>query len=145
VPRPTHLLLACVLSLAACSKTPTPEQRVRDVVAAGEHAAEQRDSSALMRLVSAQYSDDEDRDVETLETDVRGYLLIHPSIHLLTRIESIDFPYRDMARVRVTVGSLASEDGDSTSFDLAADVQELDLELVREGEHWRVRRASRSQ
>ena len=114
------------------------------MIAQGEHAAEQRDAGALMRLVSAQYSDDDGRDAETLEKYVRGYLLLHPSVHLLTRIESIDFPYRDMARVHVTVGSLATEAGESASFDLAADVQELDIEVVNEDGHWRVRRAARS-
>jgi hypothetical protein len=113
------------------------------VIAQGEHAAEQRDFSALMKLVSPQYSDDAGRDAETLEQYVRGYLMIHPSIRLLTRIDSIDFPYKDMARVNVTVGSLARESSESNSFDLAADLQQLEIELVREGEQWRVRRASR--
>ena len=116
------------------------------MIAQGEHAAEQRDFSALMKLVSPQYSDDAGRDAETLEQYVRGYLMIHPSIRLLTRIDSIDFPYKDMARVNVTVGSLAresSESNESNSFDLAADLQQLEIELVREGEQWRVRRASR--
>ena len=40
---------------------------------------------------------------------------------LVTRIESVEFPYRDLARVRVTVGSLAREDAAAT-LDLAADV-----------------------
>jgi hypothetical protein len=145
VARPKHLLLlmSCALWLAACGGTPTPEQQVREVIAKGKRAAEERDFGALMRLVSRQYSDDEGRDVETLEKYVRGYLLIHPSIHLLTRIDSIDFPYSDMARVHVTVGSLATGAGES--LDLAADVQGLDIELVREDGSWRVRRASRSQ
>jgi len=144
-------LTALVLVLTACGRTatPTPEQEVRDVIAQGEHAAEQRDFSALMKLVSPQYSDDAGRDAETLEQYVRGYLMIHPSIRLLTRIDSIDFPYKNMARVNVTVGSLAressdsNESGKSSAFDLAADLQQLEIELVREGEQWRVRRASR--
>jgi hypothetical protein len=138
-------LTALAIVLTACGRTatPTPEQEVRDVIAQGEHAAEQRDFSALMKLVSPQYSDDAGRDAETLEQYVRGYLMIHPSIRLLTRIDSIDFPYKDMARVNVTVGSLARESNESNSFDLAADLQQLEIELVREGEQWRVRRASR--
>ena len=139
------LIALLSLLLAACGPTQTPEAQVRSVIAAGEAAAEARDLSALMELVATDFRDDQVGGREELQQYLRGYLVMHQSIHLLTRIESIDFPYSDMARVHVTVGSLASETGDSTSFDLAADVQELDLQLVREGEHWRVRRASRSQ
>jgi len=97
-----------------------------------------------MDLVSVDYADPDGRDATELAQYVRGYLLIHPTIHLLTRINSIDFPYRDLARVQVTVGSLARESGGETSFDLAADVHEFEIELVREDDHWRVRRASRA-
>jgi len=146
VPRTTRYSLAVLaLCLAACGPKTTPEQEVRDVIAQGEHAAEQRDFGSLMKLVSAKYSDDAGRDADTLEQYVRAYLMIHPSIHLLTRVDSIDFPYKDMARVHVTVGSLATEAGESSSFDHAADVQELEIELVREDEQWRVRRASRAE
>jgi hypothetical protein len=138
------LVLLVALAHTGCAPDQSPEQQVRDVIAAGESAAERREVGELMDLVSAQYADEEGRDAATLEQYVRGYLLIHPSIHLLTRIESIDFPYADMARVRVTVGSLAREAPDPASLDLAADVEELDIELVREDDTWRVRRASRA-
>jgi len=130
-----------MLLLAACGRESSPEHQVRDTIAAGERAAEERDAGALIDLVSARYSDDEGRDAELMAQYVRAYLLTHPSIHLVTRIESVEFPYRDLARVRVTIGSLARENA-ATSLDLAADVDELEIELTREGDDWRVTRAS---
>jgi hypothetical protein len=145
VPRPFAVLIVClsVLQLCACSPPASPEQQVRDVIAAGEQAAEQRDLGALMELVSAQYGDESGRDAESLEQYVRGYLMLHPSIHLLTRVEEIDFPYADLARVRVIVGSLGHGAAEGASFEVAAEVEQLEIELVREDEDWRVRRASR--
>jgi hypothetical protein len=145
VPRPVAILIVCLflLQLGGCSQPASPEQQVRDVITAGEQAAEERDLGALMDLVSAQYGDESGRDAESLEQYVRGYLMLHPSIHLLTRVEEIDFPYADLARVRVTVGSLGHGAAEGASFDVAADIEELEIELVREGEDWRVRRASR--
>jgi hypothetical protein len=137
-----HLVLLTLL--AGCGREPSPEQQVRDTIAAGEMAAEQRDAGALIDLISERYSDDQGRDTEMLAQYVRGYLLTHPSLHLVTRIESIEFPYRDFAKVRVTVGSLAREDAGAT-LDLAADVDQLEIELTREGDDWRVTRASRAE
>jgi hypothetical protein len=135
--------LSLLLALAGCGGAPSPEQEVRDTIAAGEQAAEDRDASELTDLISEHYSDAEGRDAEVLSQYLRGYLLTHPSIHLVTRIESIEFPYRDFAKVRVTVGSLAREDAGET-LDLAADVDELEIELTKEGDDWRVTRASRA-
>ena len=132
-----------MLLLAACGRESSPEQQVRETIAAGERAAEDRDAGALLDLISEHYSDEQGRDAALLAKYVRGYLLTHPSIHLVTRIESVEFPYRDLARVRVTIGSLAREDA-GASLDLAADVDEVEIELTREGDDWRVTRANRS-
>jgi len=137
------LALSSLLVLAGCGGEPSPEQEVRDTIAAGEQAAEDRDAGALIDLISEHYSDAEGRDAELLSQYLRGYLITHPSIHLVTRIESIEFPYRDFAKVQVTVGSLAREDAGAT-LDRAADVDELEIELTKEGDDWRVTRASRA-
>jgi len=112
------------------------------VIAAGEEAAENRDAGDLLDLISDNYADDKGRNAADLAQYVRGYLLTHPSIHLVTRIESVEFPFRDQAHVRLTIGSLARE-GSAAAIDLAADVQEVELELTREGEDWLVTRARR--
>lgn len=134
--------LAAVLLASACGPRETPEARVRAVIDAGEAAAEARDLSALMELVSPAYRDERGSDADDLEQTLRGYLVTHPSVHLLTRVESVAFPYRDFARVRLTLGTLGRESAGATAFDVAADVNEIVLELALEDDEWRVVRAA---
>jgi len=137
--------LACVFacfSLLACAARTTAEQQVRAVIAAGEAAAENRDLSGLMDLVSSRYEDAEGGSAVELSRNLRGYFIANQSVHLLTRIESIEFPYKDMARVRLTIGTLGRTVGPSETFDLAADMQDVHLEMQLERGEWRVTRAS---
>jgi hypothetical protein len=130
------------LSLLACAARTTAEQQVRVVISAGEAAAEQRDLAGLMDLVSSRYEDADGGSAVELSRNLRGYFIANQSVHLLTRIESIEFPYKDMARVRLTIGTLGRKAGDGDTFDLAADVQDVRLEMQLERGEWRVTRAS---
>jgi hypothetical protein len=129
-----------VLCLAACGPGETPESQVRAVVARGEKAAEARDLSGLMDLVSPKYQDGQGAAREDLKQYLRGYLVTHQSIHLLVKVDSVEFPYKDMAKVAVTLGTLGREAATST-FDLAGDVYDVDLELQLDDGDWRVTRA----
>jgi hypothetical protein len=129
-----------VLCLAACGPGETPESQVRAVVARGEKAAEARDLSGLMDLVSPKYQDGQGAGREDLKQYLRGYLVTHQSIHLLVKVDSVEFPYKDMAKVAVTLGTLGREAANST-FDLAGDVYDVDLELQLDDGDWRVTRA----
>lgn len=137
----------CVGVTLGCAPRATPEQQVRAVVAAGEAAAENRDHRALMALVSSRFTDDRGGDVEELAQHLRAYLMSHPALRLATRIEDVQFPYDDMARARVTVGTLSTGADDqavgpgANLLDLAADLHSIELELQREGNDWKVTRA----
>ena len=141
-PGAAAVLLALALVTTACGPEETPEARVRAVIVAGEKGAEARDLSALMDLVSPAYRDEQGNGPDELKQYLRGYLVAHQSVHLLTRVESIEFPYRDIARVRLTVGTLGREVAAATAFDVAADVNEVVLELALEDDEWRVVRAA---
>jgi hypothetical protein len=130
------------LLLAACGPTQTPEAQVRSVIAAGEAAAEARDLSALMELVATDFRDEQVGGREELQQYLRGYLVMHQSIHLLTRVDSVELPYRDMAKVSLTVGTLGRDSAAASALELAADVYDVQLELQLEGDDWRVTRAS---
>ena len=134
-------LTALLLAASGCGDGGTPEARVRAVVAEGESAAEARDLGGLMGLVSPDFQDGRGGDREELTRYLRGYLVMHQSVHLLTRIESVEFPYEDYARVQFTVGALGRESAAATALDVAADVHEVALELRLEGDDWRVVRA----
>jgi len=136
------LALGLALLTSACGPEQTPDARVRAVIDAGEAAAEARDLSGLMALVSPKYRDERGNGPDELEQYLRGYLVMHQSVHLLTRVESVEFPYRDYAQVRLTVGTLGRETAAATVFDVAADVNEIVLELALEDDEWRVVRAA---
>ena len=136
------LALGAALAVAGCGEQETPEARVRAVIAAGEAAAEARDLSGILEHVAPGFRDAQGGGREELKQYLRGYLVTHPSVHLLTRIDSVEFPYRDLARVKLTVGTLGTGSTEAAGFDLAADVHDVVLELQFEDDAWRVVRAS---
>jgi len=133
---------ALVALVAACGPEATPEAKVRAVIDSGEAAAEARDLSALMALVGEGFRDAEGGGREDLKRYLRGYFVAHQSIHLLTRVDAVELPYRDMAKVSLTVGTLGREAAGASAFDVAADVYDVELELQLEDGDWRVTRAS---
>ncbi|MFO7277680.1 MAG: hypothetical protein DIU56_011640 [Pseudomonadota bacterium] len=140
--RTVRLIVLSLTLLAACTSRSTPEAEVRALIARGEEAAEARDTGAVMALVSEQYSDELGRDRQALRNFVRGFFLVNQRVRLLTRIESIEFPEDGLARVRLVVGMLGTR-GDEEDWSFAAELHELDIELVREGGEWRVLHARR--
>ena len=91
-----------------------------------------------MELVSRDFEGARGEDAREVSRMLRGYLVAHPSIHVATRIDQVDFPYEDMARVRLTVGTLGR---DVRALEVAADTQAVELELQRRDGEWRVTRA----
>jgi hypothetical protein len=135
-------LVAVTGLLAGCGREESPEAQVRSVIAAGEAAAEARDVGGLLELVSPAFRDANGGGPDELKQYLRGYFVMHPSVHLLTRVESVEFPYRDYARVQIEVGMLGRETAGAASLDLAADVKEIVLELALEDDEWKVVRAA---
>jgi hypothetical protein len=141
--RPGLTMLAALVALVAgCGESRTPEAQVRAIVAQGEQAAEARDLSGVMDLVAPSFRDGQGGGRDELKQYLRGYLVAHQAIHLLAKVHSVEFPYRDMAKVSLTLGTLGREAAAATAFDLAADVYDVELELALDGGEWRVTRAS---
>jgi len=135
------VLVALVLA-AGCGDRSAPEEEIRALVDLAEAAAEDRDSSALRALVADDYQDPDGRNAGNIRNFLHGYLAMHPSLNLLTRIDSIELEGTEQARVAVTVGMLGRTASDDAGWDLAGDVYRLDLVLAREdGGDWRVIRA----
>jgi hypothetical protein len=132
-------VLAASLVVSACGERSTPEQQVRAIIAAAEDAAERRDHGDLVALLSPRFEGARGEDAREVSRLLRAYLAANPSLHVTTRIEGIDFPYQDMARVELTVGTLGR--GGQGAFGLDADAKSFELELQREGDDWRVTRA----
>ncbi len=129
------------LILTACSREPSPEDRIREVIAAAEQGAEARDLSDVMALVSDGYADVRGHDKAAVRDLMRGYFLMNQSIHLLLRVEDIEFPSAHMATGRVTVGMLGRQDVGAADWSLAADIYEFDVRLLSEDGEWRLQSA----
>jgi hypothetical protein len=134
----TNPALACAaLLLAGCADDSSPEQQVRSVIESMEVAAEARDVGDLMEHVSANYRDAQGQGRTEASRYARGYFVANQSIHLLTRIESLEFPAPDEARVKLQVG-MAGRGGEQGAAGLSADLYDFDLALVREGGEWKL-------
>jgi len=139
--RAVSLAFAVALA-AACGKDNAPEEEIRALVDEAEAAAEARDAEALRDLVADDYADPAGRDAGDIRKYLHGYLALHPSLNLITRIDSIELEGTEMARVEVTVGMLGRTAGDDAGWDLAGDIYRLDLRVAREdGGDWRLIRA----
>jgi hypothetical protein len=123
--------------LTACSDAATPEHEVRAVIDSMEVAAEARDVGDLMEHLSDNYRDAQGQDRQQAALYARGYFVTNQSVHLLTRIESLEFPAPGEARVKLQVG-MAGRGADTGSGGLSADLHDFDLVLVREGNEWKV-------
>jgi hypothetical protein len=129
--------VALAVLLTACSDQASPEQQVRAVIDAMEVAAEARDVGDLMAHLSDNYRDAQGQDRQQAALHARGYFISNQSVHLLTRIESLEFPAADEARVKLQVG-MAGRGGETGAGGLSADLHDFDLVLVREGDDWKV-------
>lgn len=127
--------------LAACGDSDSPEAQVRKTIDAMEVAAEERDIDDLSEHVSEQFRDADGRDRKEVAQYVRGYFLMNQSIHLLTRISSIEFPTKDEARAKVTVAMVGREAAEANAWNLAGEIYDFDVVFMREGDDWRVTHA----
>jgi outer membrane biogenesis lipoprotein LolB len=123
--------------LTACSDPASPEQQVRAVIDSMETAAESRDVGDLMEHISANYRDARGQDRAEASRYARGYFIANQSVHLLTRIESLEFPSPDEARVKLQVG-MAGRAAAPGGSSVSADLYDFDLALIREGDEWKV-------
>lgn len=132
--------LLCVLLLTvlgSCADPQSPEEAVRAVVASMEQAAEARDVGDLVAHVSERYRDGYGQGREEIARYVRGYFIANQSIHLLTRIEALDFPSEQEAHATVRVGMLGRDAG-AAGWDLAVDVYRFRITLLRENGAWKL-------
>ena len=132
-----------MLACAACGPTGTPEDELRALVDEVEQFAEARDAGELRAMIADDYRDAGGRDASDIRNLLHAWLVAHPSVNLLTRIDSIELEGTEQARVQVTIGMLGREAKGETDWDLAADIERLDIRLAHDGGDWRVVGAGR--
>jgi hypothetical protein len=132
------VLFFSTAAVAGCSDSQSPEAQVKAVVDAMERAAEARDVGDLMDHVSSEYRDASGQGPDEASRYVRGYFIANQSIHLLTRLDGLEFPSEREARATVLVGMVSREADSAAAWNLAADLYEFDVALVLEDGDWKV-------
>ena len=131
------LVLLTSLLGTACSDDDSPEQQIRNYIAAGKLAAESRDLSDFKQLIADDFSDVQGHDKATLVRIAAGYFLRNKNIHLFTQINDIHFPHPDQADVRLYIAMTGQAVNDINSiFNLRADLYEFELKLLRQDGDW---------
>ncbi len=92
-------------------------------------------------MIADDYRDAAGRTAADIRRMLHGFLIAHPSIRLMTRIDSLETEGRELARVRVTVGMLGREAVADSGWDFAGEIYRFDLRLARTDGEWRVIRA----
>ena len=119
-----------------------PEQRVRAVLAALEEGAQQRDAGDMKEHVSEGYSDAQGNDKRAVAQLVAFHLLRNQSVHLLTRVQSVEVAAPGHARAEVLVAMAGRPiEGPEALLGLRADLYRFDLAFREEDGAWRVRSA----
>lgn len=125
------ILLAALL--AGCGTPSTPEQEVRDWVAAAEAAVEARDRGTLVDMISESYVDGRGNSRADLDRRLRLWFLRHRNIVISSSIEELAVTAGTAARVVLTARMAGT--GQSV-LGFSADSERLELELVRQGGEW---------
>jgi hypothetical protein len=129
------LNIACVCAfLAGCgSQGESPEDVLRRWVADAQFAAENEDRSALLGMLSENYTDARGNDLKAVDQMLRFYFLRQDSVVLISNIEDIVINGETAAIVTLTAGMAGANDA---AFGFSADAYRFELELERDGDEW---------
>ncbi len=136
------LLLLSILLLQACSgDDDSPEAEIRRLIDSGIEAAENRNGDALREMLHISYLDDRGYDRKQLAGLLRVYFLRHKSIHLFSKIDSIELINEDQATVKMHVAMAGSVISDIDALaSLRAQIYRFELDLIRQ-DQWQLQRA----
>ncbi|MHB8810086.1 MAG: hypothetical protein ACYC9M_08740 [Desulfobulbaceae bacterium] len=135
-------LLPALFLLAACGQGDSPEEQVRQYVAAAEAAVEARDAGDLKELIAQQYQDEQGRTRRDIVAVAVRYLYANKNIHVLTRIEGLTFPAPEQAQLAVYAALTGQNVSDLDALlNMQADLYRFDLELRKADGKWLLLRA----
>ena len=138
------MVVGLALFAAGCQSAPDdPEAQIRALIAKAEKAAEEKDLGTLKGLVSETYSGEKQKNKRELVGFIGYFFLRQKSIHLLTQVDTIEFPEPKHAEASVYVGMAArSISGPGDLRSLRADIYRIEFTALDEGNaDWKVTRA----
>jgi hypothetical protein len=123
-----------LLIVAACGgPSGTPEDALRTWVTNGEVAAEEKNRSELLNMISENYVDARGNDRKQIGDLLRIYFFRQNSIALLTRIDSIVVSGETAATVTLTIGMAGIK---GSALGINADAYKFEFELAKPDEDW---------
>jgi hypothetical protein len=102
--------VAIVAATGGCGGS-DPNAELKQLIAAAETAAEERDGGFFRELIAPAYRDAHGRDRDELLNSIRGYLLAHSNIEIITYVDEIALDGADAARICGTRGHGGAESG----------------------------------
>jgi hypothetical protein len=129
-----------VVAALACGQATTPEDEVRAALGALEAAAEAGDAGAFSDLVSADYQDPYGHDREKLRAFVAFHVMRSGrGREVVVRVRDVRIEPGEPARAAVTLAvGLAGGGSPRGPGGLGTEVYAVDMDLLREGDAWRV-------
>ncbi len=133
----TLILCMAAMTAAGCGSSSgpgeDPEADIRAWVERGEAAAESKDRSGLLDMISDNYADSRGNDRSGIGDTLRVLFFRQNTIALLTSIDDIRFMGDSAALVNVTVGMAGTR---NAGIGLNADAYAFEFELEKQGEDW---------
>ena len=126
-----------ILLISACGSGSAgdPEDVLREWVARGELAVEEKDRGDLLELISEDYADSRGNDRDRIGEILRLYFFRQESIALLTSIDEVILFDGSAAQVMLTVGMAGTNSG---AFGIRADAYQFELELQKPDDEWKL-------
>lgn len=123
-----------VLLASACGGPQDgPEEAIRAWVDAGHKAAEAKDRSSLLDMISPAYTDWRGNSREDVGNILRFYFLRQDKVVLITHVDELDVIGDSAAELVLQVGMAGSDDN---ALGFSADAYRFEMELVRDGDDW---------
>jgi len=120
--------------LTACSEpTGSPEEELRNWVARGEAAAEEKDRGELLDMISPAYADARGNDRDHIGDLLRMYFFRQSAIGLLVTIDDIIVSGETAAKVELTVAMAGTGSG---MLGINADAYRFEFELQKLADDW---------
>lgn len=137
--------IAVMLGLGACSApdgAQDPQQRIRQLLEALEAAAEEKDVDGLQGAVAEHYHDARGNDKRAVRRLLTFHMLRNESVHLLTRLHSLELIQPDRARavVLVAMAGLPLADFDAL-LHAKVDLHRFDVRLAEIDGDWKIESA----
>ena len=110
-----------------------PEEAIRAWVEAGHKAAEAKDRSALLDMISPAYTDSRGNGREDIGNLMRFYFLRQDKVVLITHLDELEV-FGDSAAELVLQVGMAGSNNNALGF--SADAYRFEMELVRDGDDW---------